>query len=352
MTRNGPAMAAVELVPLFRRMLDLSLVIPTERVLIFSDAETRPEYAAAAIGAARSVGADTAHMVAPPMRGSLDEIPDGAVPFGDRQLVGAWKLADFVFDLTMGFWPGYMDTLAAACPTGTRILCVNEPADMLHAASTGDRSKKRAGTSRDILRGGRHLRITSDAGTDLVVDKGDGEPTIQYGFADEPGRWDRWGRAHAAVSPVAGGTNGVLTLQPGDILIPLARYVTASVRLEVRDGRIVHVGGDSADAALLRWWFEQWDDENALIAAHFGWGLQERADWHRMGNLWLEQGGLNDAKGFDGSVPLAFGHSAGHVLRGSNESPAHIDITCRGCSVSVDDQPILDRGRFTHRDLI
>jgi 2,5-dihydroxypyridine 5,6-dioxygenase len=341
----------MELVPLFRQMLELCLVRPRETVLVHSDTQVRSSYVAAFVGAAADLGADTAHLTLPTFHHAQQQ-GERDTGFEESFVVKAWQAANLVIDLTQGFWPGYMQLLELACTAGTRILCVNEPVDILKRTLPSAKDKARALASKAILKPGRQLRMVSEAGTDLTVDKTGRGVTNQYGYSDEPGHWDRWGRVHAATAPLEDSANGLLVIKPGDVIVPLGRYVSDPICLTLRDGQIVEIEGDGPDVYLLRDWFAQWKDPNAYTVSHIGWGLQEKADWSRMGTPWVETGGLNDCKGFYGSIPFAFGHNANFILRGRNESPAHLDITCRDCSLYVDDQMILDKGAFVVKELI
>lgn len=173
-----------------------------------------------------------------------------------------------------------------------------------------------------------------------------------YGYSDEPGHWDYWAACHVCASPLEDSAEGVLVVDVGDAIVPLARYVSDPVRFVIKGGRIVEIVGDRVDAFLLREWFAQWKDPNAYVVSHIGWGLQDKAEWNRMGQRFKEAGGLSDCESFWGDIQIAFGHSAGYMLRGANVSRAHIDIDCRNCSFYVDDQLIVDKGTIVPQEIV
>ena len=49
----------------------------------------------------------------------------------------------------------------------------------------------------------------------------------QWGFTDEPGRWDHWPGAFQYTSPTEGKGKGVIVVEPGDIWYPTKTYLTS-----------------------------------------------------------------------------------------------------------------------------
>ena len=79
----------------------------------------------------------------------------------------------------------------------------------------------------------------------------------QYGFAEEPGRFDHWGAGHITNFPERGHANGTVVIQPGDMwILPYIRADRERVRLEVRDGFIRKVKG-SVDAKAFKYWLDR-----------------------------------------------------------------------------------------------
>ena len=56
------------------------------------------------------------------------------------------------------------------------------------------------------------MHIVSAAGTNLYCKLGEFPVISEYGFVDEPGRWDHWPSGFALTFPDEGGTNGILVV--------------------------------------------------------------------------------------------------------------------------------------------
>ena len=58
-------------------------------------------------------------------------------------------------------------------------------------------------------------------------------------------------------------------------------------------------------------------------------------------------GGVGDAESFAGVFQIAFGRDTSWYLEGgTNDVPAHIDFNCLHHSISLDDKPITQDGKF------
>src|SRR6185295_18489035 len=102
---------------------------------------------------------------------------------------------------------------------GTRVLMVIDHPDdleMLQSNASIERAVKAAGRR---LERAREVRYTSDAGTDLRITRGEYPVMIQYGYADEPGRFDHWGVAIIHTFPNEGSARGTVVLNVGDMVV-------------------------------------------------------------------------------------------------------------------------------------
>jgi 2,5-dihydroxypyridine 5,6-dioxygenase len=131
-------------------------------------------------------------------------------------------------------------------------------------------------------------------------------------------------------------------VQPGDIILPLKRIVSSPITIELRGGRITSIEG-SADAALLRSWFESWRDPNSYVIAHIGFGCDPRAEIAAMQ--------LMEWESYAGGVMIAFGANDGIFLGGSNRASSHIDIVLLNADFYADGQCLVSRGEFVHPEL-
>jgi 2,5-dihydroxypyridine 5,6-dioxygenase len=63
---------------------------------------------------------------------------------------------------------------------------------------------------------------------------------IQYGTADEPGRFDHWGVGLIHTFPNEGSARGQVVIMPGDVVIlPYCRYVADPIHLDIENGLVV-----------------------------------------------------------------------------------------------------------------
>jgi 2,5-dihydroxypyridine 5,6-dioxygenase len=224
------------------------------------------------------------------------------------------------------------------------MLFVAEPPDVLERLMGSAALKESALRGGQKLRQGRRLHVSSSAGTDLSADISapDLPITHQWGFVDEAGRWDHWPSGFIACFPRDRSAQGAIVLQPGDALLPFNRYVTDPVHLTIRDGFIVDLQGQGSDAANLRDYFDSWHDPDAWAVSHMGWGFHPFASWAA-----LE---VYDGRRLYGqelrSTAGNFMWSTGSNRFAGRHTPAHLDIPMRGCTVRIDDEPIVEQGRL------
>jgi len=344
--------AATELVPLFRNMLRLCKVAPGETILLYGDTHTPPHYPAAFLGAAQDLGAIPAMMMVPITSPAIQPwAPHDSAAARPGIIMEAWKNAHLVIDMTTAPGQKYTPVTAEALRSGTRILRVSLPFDDMQRMFPTPDVTRRVEASTAILKDARILRMTSDAGTDLVFDKTGRPVSHSDGIADEPGHWDMWPAGQVAVAPVEGSVEGALVIDTGDIILNLGRYVDRPITCVISGGRITDIKGDGIDAFLLREWLAQWKDPNAYVVSHVGWGCHDKANWLRMTAHWGERGGLMDAESFCGDIQIAFGNNVSFSLQGRNDTRAHIDVECRRCSFWVDGELVVDHGTLVHPGL-
>jgi 2,5-dihydroxypyridine 5,6-dioxygenase len=183
------------------------------------------------------------------------------------------------------------------------------------------------------------LRITSPHGTDVTYELGAYPANGTYGYTDTPGRWDHWPGGLVYTGGSDDGVNGTVVIGPGDIVFPFKSYIRDPVSLEIRDGRIVDVTG-GYEAGLLSDYMKSFDDPRAYAISHIGWGLNERASW---ASLAIDPRGMGmDSRVFYGNVLFSTGPN--QELGGTNDTQCHIDVPMRGCSVFLDEEPVVVDG--------
>ena len=263
----------------------------------------------------------------------------GTTPLtGNHAAIAALKASDLVLDLmTLLFSPEQHEILSA----GTKILLAVEPPEVLCrlVPTEGDRVRVSAASQR--IEAAREMHVTSAAGTDLRCALGEFPAIREYGYVDEPGRWDHWPSGFVLTWPNEGQSNGVVVLDRGDILLPMKDYVTEPIRLDIREGYVRAIeGGLQAD--LLKEYMATFEDPEAYAVSHIGWGLQPRAQWSMLGHYNKETHIGMDARAFEGNFLWSMGPN--NEAGGSRTTACHIDIPMRRCSVALDGTPTVIDG--------
>jgi 2,5-dihydroxypyridine 5,6-dioxygenase len=230
---------------------------------------------------------------------------------------------------------------------GTRILTTVEPPPLLARLMPTRELCERVEVGAELLAAATTMRITSPGGTDVTYRLGVYPTISEYGFTDTPGRWDHWPAAFVFTGGADDGVDGRIVLSPGDVLLPFNTYVQTPVALTIEAGFIRDIrgvdGAPSLDADLLKSYIEAFDDPRGYGMSHVGWGLDERAHWHGLTQF---GGGMGmELRSFYGNVMFSIGPN--NELGGPNDTPCHLDIPMRGCSLYLDDRLIVDAGELT-----
>ncbi len=196
------------------------------------------------------------------------------------------------------------------------------------------------GTNPDRLEEEKRRGITIDLGF-AFLELGD----VRVGFVDVPGRWDHWPSAICIAVPHVERTEGTLVLAPGDALLGWGRLITAPVRCTIRGGRLEHLEG-GRDARLLAETLAAYQDPNASVLSIVGWGCDPRARWDRIIDPLGEPGGIMDVENAAGALLLVFGSNTSVNLRGTVRTAAHLNVNCRGHTVTLDGRPVVAAGEL------
>jgi 2,5-dihydroxypyridine 5,6-dioxygenase len=247
--------------------------------------------------------------------------------------VDALKQTDMLVDLTFLLFSKEQFAIQEA---GTRILSVVEPAPLLARLMPTKELRERVEVGADLLAKAGSMRITSPAGTDVTYRLGLYPTLSEYGYTDTPGRWDHWPAAFVFTGGTDDGVDGTIVLSPGDVLLPFNTYVQAPVTLTIEKGFVTDIRG-GLDAELLASYIKSFDDPRGYGMSHVGWGLDERAHWHGLTQF---PGGMGmELRSFYGNVMFSIGPN--NELGGPNDTPCHFDIPMRGCSLFLDDEPVV-----------
>lgn len=333
----------------WRQVLTLSKLQSGQSVTVLTSAATHPQTLSCALMAAQSMGAVVNRLDLPPVnadkalsRDSLAYL--GTTPLtGNRAAIAALKASDLVLDLmTLLFSPEQHDVLSG----GTKILLAVEPPEVLVRLVPTEADRTRVLAAAERIRSARSMRVTSAAGTDLHCPMGEFPVISEYGYVDEPGRWDHWPSGFALTFPNEGQASGRIVIDRGDILLPQKSYVTEPIVLEVERGFARRISG-GVDAALLQDYMDSFDDPEAFAISHIGWGLQRRARWSTLGLYDREATIGMDARAFEGNFLFSLGPN--NEAGGPRTTACHIDIPLRHCTVQLDDKVVVRDGKVLDR---
>ena len=332
--------ADASMVELFKTNLALCKVGPGQTVAVLSEGEARADYAQGFLAATQQLGATAFQVNIPPRptHGGFAGNMGQTALAGNRAAIDALKGVDLVIDLMLLL---FSDEQREITDAGTRMLLVFEPVEVLGRMFPTESLRQRVEFGEKMLKDAKVMRITSPTGTDVTYNLGAYPVMTEYGYTDEPGRWDHWPSGFLFTGAHDDGVDGTVVLSPGDIICAFRRYVQAPVKFSIKRGVITDIDGDGLDGALLRNYMSKFDDK-AYAISHIGWGLNERADWHHMAvaDPYKEVG--VDALAFYGNVLFSTGPNT--ELGGTNDTPCHLDMPLRNCTLTLDNEVVVKDG--------
>src|SRR5882757_2366445 len=324
--------------------LRLSGVHEGEKVIVLSQGGERLDYADAFLAAGQRLGARMYHLRLPaplPTSGAWAVGETGLA--GNPEAVEALKQADMVVDLIFLLFSEQQLEIQAS---GTRVLTAVEPAPLLARLMPTRQLRERVEVGAELLSKAKVMRITSKAGTDVVYKTGMYPTISEYGYTDQPGRWDHWPAAFVFSGGADDGVDGQIVLSPGDVLLPFNTYVREPVVYTIEKGVITDIRG-GLDADLIKSYMASFNDPRGFGMSHVGWGLDHRANWHGLTQF---PGGMGmELRSFYGNVMFSTGPN--NELGGPNDTACHLDIPMRGCSLFLDDQPIVIDGSIAVKEM-
>lgn len=334
------------MVEAWTQVLTLSKVQKGQKVTFLTSCDTNPQTLSTAMAAASALGATINRLDLLPINAEKSLSPDklayvGTTPLTNNSVaMAALMESDLVIDLMLLLFSPEQHAILSS---GTKILLAIEPPEILARLVPSREDREKVLKAAKQLEAASRMHVQSSAGTDLHCPLGDYPILKEYGFVDEPGRWDHWPSGFLATWPNEGGTNGKIVLDRGDILLPMKCYVQEPVTLTVKAGYVTSIEG-GLDADLLNDYMESFGDPESYAISHIGWGLQKRARWSTM----LLHGRDNtigmDARAFAGNFLFSLGPNT--EAGGTRDTPCHIDIPMRNCSVSLDGRPVVLAGKL------
>lgn len=186
------------------------------------------------------------------------------------------------------------------------------------------------------------MRVSSDAGTDLEIKLAGAKVAGVWGGADRRGLVQHWPGGICLAFPAKDSVNGTLVLDTGDVNLTFKRYLESPVALRIDDDYVTAIEGKGLDAELMRAYMEAWNDRDAYAVSHVGWGMNPRARWDAL--QMFDKADINgtELRAFAGN----FLYSTGANDVAGRHSLGHFDLPLRNCSVSLDGQPVVERGKL------
>jgi 2,5-dihydroxypyridine 5,6-dioxygenase len=331
-------------IDLFGQVFELCKVEAGEAVAILSESQSRQLNVNLAELALLRLGARPFHVVLPspaqtvsvPIRSTgASQAVQGLEP-----VITALAASGLVVDCTV---EGMLHApeLGKILGGGARLLMIsNEHPDALERLAPSPELTPKVKLGLKQLVAAHEMRVKSEAGTDLTVDVSEARVGGVWGYCDKPKQVAHWPGGLCLCFPAKGTTNGTLVLDRGDVNLTFKRYLESPIRLTVEDDYVTKIDGDGTDAALMRSYFEAWDDKDAYAVSHVGWGMNPAARWDAMT--------MYDRRDVNGTEQRAF---AGNFLysTGANEvakryTAGHFDLPMRNCTISLDGEVIVDKG--------
>jgi len=332
-----------EMLHLFCEELRLCKVGAGQTIAVLTGGTVRADYAQCFMHAALELGATAYQVNIPAPTSALPAASIGKTQLAaHRHAVDALKNADMVIDLLGLLFSAEQNEIMAA---GVRILYVAEPLHVIRKMFPTQDLRSRVEFAGALLRQAKELHVTSSAGTDLRYKLGNYPTMTEYGYTDEPGRWDHLPSGFVFTHGDDDGVDGQVVLMPGDAIAALRHYLQSRVILTVEKGHVTRIEGDGMDAALISDYIRSFHDPRAYAVSHIGWGLNENAHWfHMVETRDLDRERAMNSLAFYGNVLFSTGPNT--ELGGTNDTACHLDLPLRKSNLSLDGTPVVQDGEL------
>ncbi len=304
-----------------------------DEVVVYADTGKPPSVVQSFFAAALGLGVEPILSVFPQRRIMLQEPTQSALEL--------MKASTMVVDCATDAWL-YTKGLNAILDTGGRVLQVLAEEASIAKMTPNESQVRRAEAAASMFDQANKVRITSEAGTDIVADCRGRPGWGQDGVVRKPGDWDSAATAIYAVAPLEDRMDGTMVLEPGDFVwtFPEPMHLHERIKLTVDGGRLVKVEG-SNQALRLERWLHAFNDPNSYVIAHTGFGGDPRASLDRAQEVESIEGGIN----------IAFGGNLFRGLGGKTRAKSHVDIVVMHQSMHLDGKLVVEDGRIVHPKL-
>ena len=328
----------------FTRVFEMCAVDATQTAAILSETQSRDVNVNLAELALDRLGVRAIHIVVPTLRqtapvpirstGASDAIA------GSAAVIRALATVDFVVDCTV---EGLLHApeLPEILADDSRVLMVsNEHPEALERLMPTDDLEPKVKTGIKRLMQASEMRVTSAAGTDVVVDVSDAPCGGGWGYTTRPGTITHWPGGLCLAFPKANTVNGIIVMDRGDMNLTFKRYVESPITLTIENDYVVDVGGVGTDASLFRSYTDAWNDPDAYATSHVGWGMNPGARWDTLPLYDKSQTNGTEQRAFAGNFLYSTGaneHAGRHTL-------GHFDLPMRNHTVLLDDEAVVVNG--------
>ena len=318
--------------------LKMSGVHEGEKLVVLTQGNERLNYADAFMAAGQQLDATMYHMRLP------TPLPTGSWEVGVTGLaalpeaVEALKQCDMLIDCVFLLFSPEQFAIQAA---GTRILTAVEPPELLARMLPYPELREKVEIAADMLASAKVMRITSPHGTDVTYQLNTYPTIAEYACTNTPGRWDHWPSGFVFTGGDDDGVDGQIVVAPGDILLPQNMYVREPITYTIEKGWITDIRG-GLDAELVKSYMASFNDPRGMGMSHVGWGMNPHAKWHNMTPGAFPGGMGMEPRSFYGNIMFSTGPN--NELGGPNDTACHLDIPMRGCSLFLDDEPVVVDG--------
>ncbi len=304
---------------------------PEERVIVAADTGTDPVVRDAILDAVDRFGAEREFVAPPPVPAPNAE--------PDPETAAALLRAD-VLVLVPSVPISHTQAVTRAVANGARILVMDGATIEMLAIGGGAADYARMHELGLILERlwneGEHVRVTSVEGTDFEADIRGRRSWRWDGYTFAADWYELTGCAmpdgEVGIAPLEGSARGAVVWDASAHALGLLRE---PVRLTVRDGWVVAIGGGDQADELARY-LAALDDPNVYYCpAEIAIGINEAA---------RITGTMREDKKALGTVHVAVGTNSD--IGGTMTARAHIDGLLRRPSLWIDDRRVLDSGRL------
>lgn len=330
----------------FKDVFRQCAVEPGEIVAVLSESQSRPVLAELSELALLQLGAKVFHvrLVSPPVTGVPIRSTGTTLAVGGLEpVVAALAGTGMVVDCTV---EGMLHApeLSRILAGGTRLMMIsNEHPEVLERTKPTPELRERVIRGIKLLAKSKSMKVTSPAGTELRINVEGAPPRGATGIVDKPKGVGYWPAGLCLCFPRPGTVDGRVVLAPGDVNLTFKRYIEAPVTLVIENDYVTRIEGDGLDAALLRSYYQAWNDREAYATSHVGWGMNTDARPEAM--MMYDRAQINgtELRAFGGN----FLYSTGANETAGRFTACHFDFPMRECTVELDGVKVVERGTLS-----